>query len=550
MPKTKTIPLFACLLFVIVFMLYIPFGFKNLPQMEEWGILRYYDQYKQFIHPHSFTFLRPFYDIPFKISYLISPDTLIGFNIFQALLLFVKGICIFGIVYLLSDGDDILSAAIALLAAFFSGDKGLFSFRTINHLMSSILFLMAFYIILYMWVKRKTTAFLIILFLILINFSIGINESSIPLFFFMPLILLWKEKGVTKRLIKFFALWYLSIIPLLAFIYIPNLLNTPFAGTYQSESLALDNSLSAIINSIINACKINLIHGWRVRTTLLNLDTSSIFFSLSILAAILTLGFFFLSDTSQKGSLNKPKLFNIEFALIGLIIIVLGFLPFAVTRFRYDQWRVYFLTSFGAAVVVVNISLLFLKAITKNRVWLLSILVGVLIFTSIYSLFIQQDIFVESSNILKRLTADISRQAPEFKQGTYIIIINMPKINDYIKKTYFRYQFIDNFLSYIYQDYNNVLEVDFCDLSEDGKLYSEIDYHLSEYICAQGNLAVPHDSVLIFTYKEDIGFDLIQKIPENMILQDKGWEFYNPNRLIDFSSEIPIRARKTVSIRE
>ena len=141
MTKQKTCS-FLCvgLLAMGVILLYVPFGVKNLPQMEEWDIIASFDKGIPLLNDFELTIFRPFDDVPYVLASMIAPDSLIGFPILQALLILVKGMSVFGIICILGKKDVFLAMLVSLLTVVFPGDKGLLSIRTINHLMASALF--------------------------------------------------------------------------------------------------------------------------------------------------------------------------------------------------------------------------------------------------------------------------------------------------------------------------------------------------------------------------------------------------------------------------
>ena len=347
----------------------------------------------------------------------------------------------------------------------------------------------------------------------------------------------------------FGIVWYIPLILLMAFFYIPAFLKVAMGVTYQSQSLSADNSVFAITKSVIHAIKINLWHGWRIKTTLYNMRIGSVYFVLAATYAVLAaVGLFVLGKNRTD---NKDTRFYVEFALIGIFIIGLGFSPFAITRFRYDEWRVYFLSSFGAAIFLGCILLLMVKTLFKNRLALIAPLFGfIYIFVGMHSLLLQHEVFIEASRIQERMIVDVTRQAPRLKEHAYLIILNMPERNEYLANMYFRYQFMPYALAYVYQDYEHIQGIDYCAINEEGKMVSVIrDYRLQKPICGEGKLQVPWEAVLIFDYSAQNGFILVEDVAVDLLSAQDTKTQYQPFQLIDVEAEMPQRAKAITKVR-
>lgn len=333
------------------------------------------------------------------------------------------------------------------------------------------------------------------------------------------------------------------------FFILPGLLNAPLTSTYQSESLMQNISVSTISQTIYNAVKINLIHGWRIKTTLLYLQNNPEFLYISLLPASLLFFFFIFAYKPYPTTWTQKR--YVEFAFIGLMIIIVGFSPYAITRFGFDEWRVYFFSSFGAAIFIVSILFALAKMMGKKfSSILISLFSFIFLFSCMHSLLLQHQLFVNASRIQERMIVDITRQVPQFKEPVYLIILDMPARNDYLADMYFRYQFMGYALSYAYQDYKNIAGIDYCQISDDGRMISTIrDYRIRKPICNEGELQVPFETILVFQYTDESRFQLLDDMPIQIENIYPGAKSYNPSELIDLDAVTPRRTEEITKAR-
>ena len=210
-PSVVTLAVFALLLAA----LWIPFGFSKTGLLEEWSLFAVLDRGGRVVGllqlgGHE---TRPLVLLGWALGYWLTPNSFVGLNLVHALLVLAKGLLFYAVVYRLVPANPAFALVAALLFVVYPADTALFAFRVMNYHLTLSLYLLALWLLL---VCRDRPRVLGLVGLwIALAVALGTIEVAFPLVFASPLLLIWLEGRLTRRVLWLAALWYLVPVALL-----------------------------------------------------------------------------------------------------------------------------------------------------------------------------------------------------------------------------------------------------------------------------------------------------------------------------------------------
>ncbi len=543
---------YAFLLFpVIVGAIWIPFGFKTTGILEEWLYLPRGDMGWQILFQPSggLHYLRPLVDMPHHFAVLLTPGSFIGYNVVMAALIAAKGIALYAILSELTD-KTLFAFVAAVMFMIYPSDTALFSLRMVAVHTTVLAYLLAVWLLVKsLSVSRKRTFVLISAAIAVLHaINLLIYEVSYPLIFFTPLLLVWRDGRINRRVVVRAAVWYL--IPLLTFIRFIVLLIFSPEMTFQRMLLEQAENAGAargeiILRQLEQLFTRNTYLGW-LRTAQSIPDTALEFLiigvSLGVVAGILC---WLLWKPMDRVSPRAA----LYWAAAGMGIVVLGFITYIPAGYLTTD-RVYFFSSIGAGI--------FTAALLQLLVWWMplrrlttALLVGLLVSLGIIAGLEQHRDYVDRSLDQQRIIASIATQVPAMSDVAAILIF------DESEKLYggifWDRQRIQNALRVLYED--SQLMVYFCT-----PYSSRANTFRANTLCEPRNdyvllspdypneepTSVSYRHILTFVYQADGSLTLLEKFPSQYVLGQAPTD-YQPEQLVCAECDPPRRVYTLLS---
>lgn len=495
-PYRKFIP--VLMLLILVVLLWLPFGLKqDIGSYEEWLILGRIQRGEPTLFLNDYP-TRVFNFMPFAVAHALAPDSFVGFSLLMVALFAGKALVLYGIVRQLLPQQPGLALVAGALFIIYPADRGLFTFRAINVHFTVFLGLLAIYLLL-VWYRQKL-GWAWIGIVVLQAVALGIYEVMYPLIFFAPLLLVILEGRLSRRVVHGMALWW--VVPMILFTRLSVLLLSGAADFYVRHSSTM------LIQEVTVAPKANPISGlfelfgrhftgWLDAAGQINLSSPLLY--LALVAGIMVGGVFYHFHSGKP--LTRRQFIGLLVG--GAAAVVLGFAAYLVTPYR--EWRVYFASTAGAALMVAA-----LIGLLRWR-WLTGLAVGlVMTFASLYALN-QHQFFVDQSREVQHVLSMVD-QAPQIRDEATLILMDDGKRYQSEWVLSDRSDVFRDALSFVYGKPVRALRCDqtmtsseFCELRADTIFHRDQDGNVN---------IVAYDDALIFEVKADGRLQLLDELPD------------------------------------
>lgn len=537
--------LVALSMFVVVIILWLPFGLELTPYQESWFFRAYVDSRLGTSPPNLYVqgfgdqiLVRPVSMLYYLIPHLITPNSFLADNLLIIFYTVGKGFLLYLILIRLFPERRLFAFYTGLLFLFYP--TGLLDFGSprIPAIYGVIFTLMlAIYVFLLFWERPRW--YLAVLTGILLALSALTYEVVYPVIFIIPPVFYWYKRKPIKQAIRLSLVWY--VIPALTLAYF--LWQFFFGVTVQNTKMLGGTTLLQKVNGVIFTYVWMFAGVWK-RTILEMLNGERFYFIIIILAAFLAgiVGLIIRSrGTASQPVSHKEYLVGI---LIGLVLIGAGVAAyFPSNRIQalvdytvlYNQWgifRLFLVSSAGAAIVVSTLVYWISTLVARQRyrdliyVVIMSILIGVGTYTNIHSLEENEKRALVDSVIL----TEMIKQVPAVKTpATFVVVLEDPSMWTNL----FLSHLFRNALAYLYNDYYNVEETFLCSSHH----FAAKCEFTSEHILINDDVEVPYDTALIF---------VIDRYYEPILVYTELSEFqlpesYAPMQLIDYNQPVPYR---------
>jgi hypothetical protein len=536
----------AAALFILIVILWLPFGLNVMGIQEEWSNRAFVEDsngpwltYERYSRPGKL--------IPITLAHVLTPDSFVGYNLVQATLFFGKGMMFYFLVRRFVPDTPIVAFTAALLFIIYPADEGLMTMRSTPIHFAIFCFLTALNLLLAYW-DRPCWLTLIGIWLTL-GLSLGTYEIAYPLALVSPVFLLWREKRLSRRVIQVSTLWYVGFL-------------IPFANTlirFGQQNSMQRNLLEAgtagrdlstifreMLDSLVLAYRRHFIIGWE--TAVGQLDMNGRYLLLAILMALLVLVVTWIMrrervENDQK-SISSLRQY-VMFALGGVIWIALALLLYLPTTRRYEDWRVYYMSSVGAAFTVTLIVLMVSCMISRRFLYpLFTILMAILICLAMVRILHQHQRYVDVSLKEAYILSRVVEEAPALKKPAYFLLVPPESGEPLSSERLYLAQAFDAALSLTYQDYNKVLGVDFCYPPDAVCRFQNGGIEVSGL--GKRTIIYPYNQVLLFEASEHDGIKLLDGIPQYLLSSVSAVD-YDPDELIDRGSQPPRRVHTLFS---
>lgn len=541
----------------IVVLLWLPFGFKTTGLMEEWLLTHDWEiggksergqDVGLFVTTGTLV-LRPLAAAAFILPHEATPDSFLGYNLYTMLTFFMRGLLLYAILCKLLPGNKLFAIAVGILFVIFPADDALFIFRGMNMHTAVWFYLLAVYLLLSFYEKPHILKVIVMWICLLI--ALFALELFYPIVAFTPLILLWKERRLSKRVVRISLVWW--VVPVLAFLYIAFMFTR--GETYQSwllsrSGLNQSSVVGEIANSILLAYRRHFFDGWGIAIQQLNF--TSWLFPFTLVAtgiAALILG---KSITKQDDTPPSPLRPYIEMFFIGIIVIFLGYIVYMITPYRQDTWRVYYVSGIGGAICIGCLVHFVARRFQHSGVifaGIMSLLIGLSIGRALH----QHEHYVGLSIQQQQLLRGIVSTLPKWDASATLVVVDETgryRNNWSLGTSYL----VEYALRYIYDDYT--LQVVLCSFNLEQnsfgilpELHEQCEFTADEirlYEAGELSESIGYANAIVVRFADQQA-TLLDSIP-TQYLSEQGGENYNPEPFVDLTAAPPYHYHTVFSI--
>ncbi|HCS39509.1 MAG TPA: hypothetical protein DIW44_07990 [Anaerolineaceae bacterium] len=514
---------------ILILFYWAPFSWNLLPHLDLWTNPYYPEKAPQILDlieiPFSLFKTRPFVFSFFHLGPMITPNSFIGYNIVIAITLYLKSIFTYALVKRILNGSIQIAFLAGVLAPIWPGESRIFELEYAAYHAGSLLVLISIYLLVCYWQKPKT--FLLILSLYTLLWSLGFYEHAALTAITAPMIILIREKKITKRFIFVTSFWIVApILKLLSFGF--SLLFKSTERSYELSMLDISHPFMTIIETIKFCYESNFVSWfnrlWDMVYSKHSLITPKIInysiFSCTIVVIVLI--FLFILNSKKKNQDDLPSFTLINnhyrsFLIYCLASIYIAYFLFVPTSKRFLTIRTFIYPAVWTAISV-SIILWIISFLRKNKfkqqiiyILLTSIITGAAILTSLlgHAQIIDYEVnyFGDSFPIFNLV--------PAIKEKTVVVLIdNTPKKSGFrIRGTN---RLITRVLRFVYND--NSIRGIVCRQDDPGQTcVFEKEYLVTPVVSGLINSINPRTTIIdsnndekeIFTYDQMIILDYL-----------------------------------------
>ncbi|CAN5304915.1 hypothetical protein BH10PSE19_BH10PSE19_03730 [soil metagenome] len=407
---------------LIVLALWLPFGFKLMGLIEEWGFLQLYIQHGLFFiqsfHGPSLNLLRPLLALPFSLAYFLDPNSFDYWNILLILSLIITSVSSAYLI-LKATGSRSWAVLMGMLVILYPAETMQLSLRSlhIEWALALVLLASAFFIAAYENKRTYIAYSLALVASLLLLVAIGIYEASLALIF-LPFSILYIKDGfniTTQQLKSHFGivlLWMAAIGCFIGYLSYAVFIS-PNIIAYQKQLSGGTGLFTMLLASLPKLFSIGLVRsllgGWfdAIRMTLKEFAWLGYLY-LTIGATIIGGLFLFIvkkdayafATFSSKSSTFRCAL---RLSIAGVLLLCCGYAPTLASNHTYISQRTFVFATPGAAMVWIACIII----IGSWRQWIAKFLACVLIFIGLGAQLFQFHHYVQLSDIQRHLLKNI-----------------------------------------------------------------------------------------------------------------------------------------------
>ncbi len=366
--------LFAFASTIVVCLLWLPFGFGMVGNIEEWDILALFTRHGVFFFagessPLASHRMRPLTAAPNAVAYLLSPDSFVSMHLLQMAALVLKGVTASLMGYWLLR-SRLYAVLLGLLMIVLPADTMQLSFRSFHINWAVALAMAGVTGLLYAYDRREAhgRGGLLLALLSAASLGIAVQIYEVALIFVpFPFLLLWVRHGIRGTLRICFdqlpvtLLWGVAVAACLGYIYTV----LAHGSTYQSSVVGGQNTSMEMIKERIwtltfTAMGRSLLGGW-IDAVMILVQEFRTYFYVVVTGLMSGAVLWYASrvpepDRAAAVESAPPRRLLLRVILIGLAMVVLGYLPFlsSPAHMAISQ-RTFLFATFGAALTTVAV---------------------------------------------------------------------------------------------------------------------------------------------------------------------------------------------------
>ena len=512
---------------------------QHVPLYEEWGIVHLFESGEPFIPTKNFPG-RPLRAIPFWLVYEISPDFILGLNIYLLGLFVGRGIFTYLIGRELFPETKFMAFSTALIFLLYPAGTGYFTFRALPVHSAWVIGLASTWLFLHQ--ARQPRRWLWILIWSTQILSLLIYELLYVPFALLPLVLWWIAGRVdlSKQFRQNAILWY-SFYSFLAgrYAYLVSTGQGGYLNQRIDHYLHGQDLLTLAINNMVKMYT-DHISGWLDSWLLIQGHEKRLLASMGM--SLLISGLLYLLLVNDPPSPSQSPRMSVKrygsAIVYSLLFMSVGYITYALIGHIEKGYRVYFVTSLGASFAI---SLgLYLSSYLFNTRWrngFLSLVLIYFLIPSIGQTMHKNETYAKQSWAVQRLFEEIVTQVPNPTPDTIILVVDDgliyqdEKIAGISAPLWMALEYI----------YGRDIEAYICRLDKIGNrdqcLFHETYVeHVSGTIWGKHNLA--YENLVAFSTTMDGHIFLLNTLPYG----DEPHDNYQPFKLTSTSQALPDRA--------
>ncbi|NWA24132.1 hypothetical protein HX870_18110 [Pseudomonas gingeri] len=355
---------------LLVFVLWLPFGFALTGLIEEWGVLGLFTTQGLFFiadpgSPLPAHALRPLTIFPQAIAYYLDPYSFDYWNWLLALSLFVKGAALSYIVSKMT-GALRWGVVASILILIYPADTMQLSFRAlhINWALALVLLGTALFIFALDVKNARLSYFLSAISAGLLSCACAMYEVSllfsiIPLF--VPFVLVGGRGAIAQARLNIgkYLIFFAGALAYIFYVYH----TAPLVKSYQSGFATTGSVMATLQHSLPNLFSIGLLRtalgGWFDALRITGVEFSNYGYATAVVF-LLTMFFWcfaYIDKCKTQGVEKKSsKGFIVRFLTVGVIFVLLGYAPFllSVSHQSISQ-RTFLFASVGGAIITLSV---------------------------------------------------------------------------------------------------------------------------------------------------------------------------------------------------
>ncbi len=488
--RIKKLPVLAALtlpVIITIIAIWVPFGFSLIGLIEEWGILRTFLSHGLYFiatpeGPLADQALRPLTILPHAIAYLLDPNSFDYWNILLMLALLIKGSAASHLIWK-ATGSLRWAMVMGILMLVYPADTMQFSFRClhINWALALLLLASSVFVVAYEHRRAVISYSLAFVSAALFLAACCMYEAALTLTL-LPLFIPFVREGWKAAWNQFkgraglVAIWLAG-----AGMYLGYVMVTSFKLSESYQGNIVGNPIAALLHNLPKLFSIgalrSLLGGWFDAVRMVSTEFSGYVY-LVLATAVISIACVFISK--QKSSpISNAKWLPLRLGAIGLLLMLLGYLPFLVNGYFLNlSQRTFFWSTPGAAIAWIAL-LIVVSRFTKWFSWLATLS---LVFFGLGAQLFQFHYYVQRSQTQRSLLRSIVENFDGNLGDKTLLILD--KSNQLGHLWSLPKEYLASALSYIYGHPLNSVEI--CHMSDSTPMIVDKDQIITFSINCDG----------------------------------------------------------------
>jgi hypothetical protein len=510
-------------------------GVHTTGLIEDWTFYKGFDNSAGILVPGQPN--RPFLALIYKLGYTITPDSFIGLNILHGLVLIAKGLLFYAVLRRCLPGVASLPvcAASAILLMLYPADTGLVNSRYASYQVAVTAYLAAVLALQCYWTRPSATSLLAMQGALLL--SLGTYEAGLPLIVATPFVIAWAKGAQGMRFRRIAVIWYpIPVLAACALLFTLTLHNTYVSGLTRLQPEHGVARWIVYAKSVVHAFWRTICGGWVEAWG----NAAGFWdwpyltdFAIGIAAFLALVACMAWSRASGSASSSEQTRRVVGAAIVGLLMLGLGFLPFVPTPHRWIFERTMMFASLGGVLAIVCLAWLVIAIVARSP-RLFAIVVAVATGVSVASAVAQRDEIARYSFKEQRILSALAQQVPVWTPNLPLLVLD-PERQFTVEKMFAGSTgHFGDAVRYLYRQ--DAIPVYLC--YPDGRAlgtYFEGCVFDTRGVTTlvQGRPAtwLPLDRLLVFEYTPTGDLRLLRQVPESYLTT--GGETYRPERWLN-----------------
>lgn len=519
---------------LIVFLLWLPFGFYSGDIQEHWHIRNLLDvgvvDYENRQGFDEIALTRPIARLLYWVAYFIDTDAFIGDNLVLMAITWGKGFALYLLLSRLFTTHPTLNFAIAAGYILYPIDEGILSIRIPHTHMAMLAWFVALNFLISYWRTPRTSTLLAIWLATVV--SALSHEAMYPVLLASPLILLILERSLGRRHFRVAMLWWIA--PLITLLYSMVLVFGLGFGFQQGTIDGQVSPLDVIAFTGLHFLRL-VVLGWQ-KAVVAFTSQSSIQIQLTavVVGIVACVACVALYQGQTRKNATSPVFTNDPKLIVGVGIVqsLLGWSVWSITDRATLVYRVFIMSSLGITLVYGAVTYILLSHSSKKLgVYVFAIVTGVVMTLGASTHMAQKQIFVDTFYTAQRdFFSQLLQQALQPNQPGVVYVI-YPETPDAVVIGIHRPHLLTPAIHNVYEDAEMIRIAFFCTPAvQCQETPSGISTQWTREFSTD---PYAYEDVIVFTADEAGNVNLLETLPNA--------NGYNPRAIIDANAPIPDR---------